>query len=76
MAKDERRSSPPPVAANDDDRPPFDQARFNDAEIAVARLIGRQMARDTFTAAKPLPTTMTPHVQVSSKAQAVRLCFG
>jgi hypothetical protein len=49
MAKDENRSPPPPVAANDDDQPPFDQARFNDAVIAVARLIGRQIARDTFS---------------------------
>jgi hypothetical protein len=47
MAKDKNRSPPLPVAANDDDQTPFDQARFDDAVIAVARLIGRPMARDT-----------------------------
>ncbi len=48
MAKDENHSPPLRVAANDDDAPPFDQARFDDAVFAVARLIGRQMAREAF----------------------------
>jgi hypothetical protein len=50
MAKDENHSPPLRVAANDDDddAQPFDQAKFDDAVIAVARLIGRQMAREAF----------------------------
>jgi hypothetical protein len=50
MAKDDNHPPAPSAAANDNDAPPFDPPKFDIAIVRIARLIGRQMAREAFQA--------------------------
>ncbi len=52
MEKDKAPSPEPLVGANDNLRPPIPSAQVEAALRRIARLIGRQMAREAFEARK------------------------